>query len=75
MRQGREATICQETAERPRKPASGTATDPDGPSHHGARRGDVVEGAENLEGAGPGANTPGRREDVKTLQGIDSKGA
>jgi hypothetical protein len=75
MKQGREARTCQETAERLRKPGSGTATGQDGPSHHGASPGDVVEGAENLEEAGSGANTPGRREDVKTLQGIDSKGA
>jgi len=75
MKQGREARTCQETAEGPKKPESGTATDPDGPSHHGARLGDVVEGAQNLEGAGPGARRPGRRKDVTTLQGIDSKGA
>jgi hypothetical protein len=75
MKQGRTARACQETAERLRKPASGTATVWDGPSQYGASPGDVVEGANDLEGAGSGANTPGRREDVKTLQGIDSKGA
>jgi hypothetical protein len=73
-KQGREARTCQETAERLRKPGSGTAARRDGSLHDGASPGDVVEGAKNLEGAGSGGQRPDRREDVKTLEGIDSKG-
>lgn len=73
-KQGREAQACQETAERLRKPESGPAVEVDGPPQHGAGLGDVVEGAENLMEAGPGARAPGSRKDVTTLEGIDSTG-
>jgi hypothetical protein len=73
MKQGREARTCQETAERSRKPESGTAARQDGSLHDGAGPGDVVEGAQNLEEAGSGGQRPGRQEDVKTLKGIDSR--
>jgi len=63
-----------ETAERLRKPASGTAVEVDGPPQHGAGLDDVVVGAENLMGAGSGGKAPDSREDVTTLEGIDSTG-
>ncbi len=71
MEQGREARVCQETAERPRKPESGAATGVDVPVVHGASPGDVVEGAKDLVGAGSGV-TPDGLEDVTTLEGIES---
>jgi hypothetical protein len=46
----------------------------DGPPQHGACLDDVVEGADNLMEAGPGAKAPGSRKDVTTLEGIDSTG-
>jgi len=67
MRQGREARVCWQTAERLRKPESGTAVGVDVPAAYGASPGDVVEGARNLVGAGPGALAPGSRRDVTTL--------
>lgn len=54
MEQGREARVCWQTAGRLREPESGTATGVDVPVVHGASPGDVVEGARNLAGAGPG---------------------
>jgi hypothetical protein len=68
MKQGREARTCQETAERSRKPESGTAAGPDGPLHHGASPGDVVEGAKKGTSWEPDpVARPGSREDVKAL--------
>jgi len=74
MKQGREARVCWQTAGRLREPESGTAAGVDVPAVYGASLGDVVEGARNLAGAGPGVTTPGSRVDVTTLEGIDSTG-
>jgi hypothetical protein len=74
MKQGREARACQETAERLRKPGSGTAADRGRTAADGASPGDVVEGAKNLVGVGSDPRGSGGRQDVKTLEGIDSKG-
>ena len=74
MKQGREARACQETAERLGKPESGTAADGGRAAAHGASPGDAVEGAKNLVGVGTGPRGSVGRRDVKTLEGIDSKG-
>jgi hypothetical protein len=74
MKQGREARACQETAERLREPESGTAADDGRAAAHGASSEDAVEGAENLVGVGAGPRGSAGRQDVKTLEGIDSKG-
>jgi hypothetical protein len=74
MKQGREARVCQETAERLRKPGSGTATGDGRTRRNGASPGDVVDGAKNLVGVGAGPRGSVGREDVRALEGIDSKG-
>lgn len=74
MKQGREARACQETAETLRKRESGTAADGGRAAAHGASSRDAVEGAKNLVGVGADPRGSAGRQDVKTLEGIDSKG-
>jgi hypothetical protein len=66
--------MCQETAERLRKPESGTAVDGDDPPHTGLIRVTPSKGRRTSWEPDPTLDAPGRREDVTTLEGIDSTG-
>jgi len=66
MKQGREARVCQETAERPRKPESGTAVVVDDPPQLGLTRVTSSKGQETSWEPEP-VERPVRREDVTTL--------
>jgi hypothetical protein len=71
MKQGRAARACQETAERLRKPESGTVTELDGPSQMGLAREMSSKGRRTSRKPVP-AERPDGRLDVMTLEGIDS---
>lgn len=73
MEQGRRVRVCQETAERLRKPESGTGPGVDNPAQMGLARGTSSKGPET-SGSRNAGTRPAGEEEANTLKGTRSRG-